>query len=236
MVEKATLTVIAGDNKDKTLKVDFNPQSLKVNHHTTGSSGKSNRGKQSQTQGANQQQTGYSTDLSMELLFDTTESGDDVREKTLQIVAMIRPEVQPKPDQSGPQAPNVRFQWGKFLFEGNIQSLDETLEFFSEQGVPLRASVNLTLNGVSPQRTDINALLDALSRSLSAAIGALTGAAVGTTPLTLAQAGDTLQNLAGRVGNSASWKDIANANNIDNPRLIPPGTVLNLNVSKKIGS
>jgi len=248
MVAKAKLIVIEGDNEKAELEVDFNPQSLKINHRTTGFSGKENRNKQSQTQGAAQQQTGYSTDLSMELLFDTTESGDDVRHKTLQIVAMIRPEVQPKPGQSGPPAPTVKFQWGTFLFKGNIQSMDETLDFFSEQGVPLRATVNLAINGVSSERSNVSALLGTAGIGLSASVGASAGIgfsasaslnagiAVGTTPLTLAQAGDTLQNLAGRVGASVSWKAIANANNIDNPRLMQPGTILNLNASAKIGS
>lgn len=221
---KAKLTVIDGDNKGAELTVDFNPQSLKVTHRTTGDSGKTARGKQSQTEGASQQQTGYATDLSMELLFDTTESGDDVRRKTLQLVAMIRPEIQTSPGQSGPPAPIVQFSWGTFLFEGNIQSMDEALDFFSEEGVPLRATVSLSINGVSKQRIDVSALVGSF------------GSAVGTTPLTLTQAGDTLQSLVGRAGASASWQAIARANNIDNPRLVQPGTILNLNAGTIVGS
>ena len=67
------------------------------------------------------------------------------------------------------------------------------------------------------------------SASLSAGID------VGTTPLTLAQAGDSMQALAGRAGLDASWKAIAAANNIDNPRAILAGTPIHLNASVSAG-
>jgi LysM repeat protein len=51
---------------------------------------------------------------------------------------------------------------------------------------------------------------------------------VGTTPLTLSAAGDTVQSIAAQAGTSVSWKVVAAANNIDNPRLLAPGTVLDL--------
>jgi hypothetical protein len=39
----------------------------------------------------------------------------------------------------------VRFEWGTIRFEGFAEGYKETLDFFSIDGVPLRASVNLTL-------------------------------------------------------------------------------------------
>src|SRR5438270_4156567 len=120
--------------------------------------------------------------------------------------------------------------------------MTETIDFFSDKGVPLRSTVKLSINGVEIDRADPSVFSASAGLGASASVGlsAGTGAgftasaslsagiALGTTPLTLAQAGDTLQNLAGRVG--ADWRAIASANNIDNPRLIQPGTVLNLNV------
>lgn len=66
--------------------------------------------------------------------------------------------------------------------------------------------------------------------SASAGISASAGvsASVGTTPLTLSAAGDTVQGIAAQAGSSVSWKVLAAANNIDNPRILPPGTVLDL--------
>ena len=39
----------------------------------------------------------------------------------------------------------MRFQWGSFLFEGVMDSMDETLEFFSADGRPLRAKVSISI-------------------------------------------------------------------------------------------
>jgi hypothetical protein len=40
----------------------------------------------------------------------------------------------------------VLFQWGQLKFKGIAESYRETLDFFSADGVPLRATVNLTLS------------------------------------------------------------------------------------------
>lgn len=133
--------------------------------------------------------------------------------------------------------------------------LNETFDFFSESGVPLRSTVKITMTEQPLQRIDPKQLGSALANSgigLSASAGASVGGSagigfsagaslsagisVGSAPLTLAQAGDSLQALAGRAGLNASWKAIATANNIDNPRSIPPGTPLNLNVSVSAGA
>ncbi len=178
----------------------------------------------------------------MELLFDTSQSGDDVRNMTLAISKMMQ-----VPDQNN--APNVQFSWGTFVFTGIIQSMDETLDLFSERGVPLRATVRLSMSGVDldPQKTGIGAgfgIGASISAGFSAGVGASAGfsaeaginagIAVGTTPLTLSQSGDTLQSLTGRAGISGSWKAVASANNIDNPRQVDPGTVLNLSASASL--
>src|SRR5260370_29851538 len=107
--------------------------------------------------------------------------------------------------------------------------MNETIDLFSEQGKPLRATVNLSMSGVALERDKKNNSGGGTGSMVGASLGG--GAAIGTTPLTLSQAGDTLQNLVGRLARGGSWKAIANVNNIDNPRLIQPGTVLNLNVT-----
>ena len=62
--------------------------------------------------------------------------------------------------------------------------------------------------------------------SAGASVGVSASAGIGTTPLTLSQSGDSLQSLSARAGGGASWKAVAAANGIDNPRLVPPGTVI----------
>ena len=48
---------------------------------------------------------------------------------------------------AGKGPPAVRFVWGEFRFDGHIEALEETLDFFSPDGRPLRARVALSLRG-----------------------------------------------------------------------------------------
>jgi Contractile injection system tube protein len=81
-----------------------------------------------------------SAQLSMDLVFDTTDTGRDVRLDTGEIVKLLSPDAKAK------KAPRmVEFSWGSYSFTGVIEQYKETLDFFSADGVPLRASVSLTL-------------------------------------------------------------------------------------------
>lgn len=240
-----------------TVVAQFNPQTLQVTYRSTGTDGSNVVDKKAHSSGAPKQQTGSIAEVSFDLLFDTTEKGSDVRQITLRLAAMMRPDIQAREnlDKPAPNTPRVRFSWGTFIFYGQIHSMSETLDFFSESGVPLRSTVKITMTEEPLERIDTKQLGSALASAgigPSASAGSSAGASaepgfsasaslsaginIGTTPLTLAQAGDSLQALAGRAGLSASWKAVAAANNIDNPRLIPPGTPLNLNVSASAGA
>jgi hypothetical protein len=243
VLEMAKLTVVDVNKQPVStpspVTVQFNPQSLSVNYRTSGVIGSENTSTGTNKMGNKAQSTGFSSSLSTELLFDTSQTGDDVRKQTLAIAAMLQ-----LPNQSS--APTVQFSWGTFVFIGIIQSMDETLDLFSERGVPLRATIRLSMSGtdLEQQKPDTaggggagigfsaSASFSAgASAGFSASASVNAGVAVGTTPLTLSQAGDTLQSLTGRAGISGSWKAVASANGIDNPRQMDPGTVLNLNAS-----
>jgi Contractile injection system tube protein len=114
------------------VKVHFNPASLQ---YTV-----SNK---EQGQGAKKKQhvSETSAQLSMDLVFDTTDTGGDVRLDTGKIVKLLSPDAKAK------KAPRmVEFSWGSYSFTGVIEQYKETLDFFSAGGVPLRASVSLTLS------------------------------------------------------------------------------------------
>lgn len=219
---KAYLEVVTGVNKGQKVIVHFNPQSLKVHYETSGVTGSELLRQQTEEQGKPAQPTGFTSTLTLDLVFDTTQNGQDVRNTTLVLAHML----QPARDNSNPKAPLgvslVRFCWGSFLFNGNITSMDETLDFFSEQGIPLRATVNLSMNSVA---LDTNTTNDQTSST-----AAQTNTGVGTNALTLSQTGDSVQNLTGRAGIGNNWPAVASANNIENPRLLPTGTILDLNV------
>ena len=73
----------------------------------------------------------------MDLVFDSTHTGEDVRIDTKKIAKFMDPEDE--------VPPVVKFKWGTFIFQGMAEKYKETIDFFSASGVPLRASINLTM-------------------------------------------------------------------------------------------
>ena len=116
------------------VKVHFNPVSLQYSV--------SNSLKE-EGQGKNKKQfiTQTTAKLTLDLVFDTTGDGSDVRLATQQIAAFMDPEQQQGKD----VAKVVRFEWGSYKFQGMIESFKETIDFFSPEGVPLRSTVNLSM-------------------------------------------------------------------------------------------
>lgn len=235
------------------LTVDFDPKSLALSYNPTGPTPGSTTTPSGTWSEGPAQQTGLTTSLTVDLTFDTSTTGDSVQGKTDQLVRLTRP-VAPAASQQGnaPARKVVRFNWGTFLFYGTVSSMSQTIDFFSEEGVPLRAAVHLSLSEVSPRDPDsaqgggagtgsgAGAGASAgfgLSASFGASAGLTAGASlsasasVGTTAVTLAQSGDTVQAIAARAGGQTSWKAVASANGIDNPRLVLPGTVIDASAS-----
>ncbi len=200
-------------NKETKVEVHFNPQTLKLKFANQNTGG-------DQPNGASAQNVGNLTsDLSVELLFDTTEEGSDVRELTKKVAYFIMPK-----EEGNRTPPRTRFQWGSLVFEGIADALEETLDYFSAEGVPMRATLSLTLKS-----DNIVFLIDKIKGNgrSPAQPGEGTGT---TTPLQAARPGDSITSMAGRAGLSANWKAIAAANNIDDPLRLEAGALLNLKV------
>lgn len=90
--------------------------------------------------------------LDVELLFDTTHDGSDVRSATAALRALavatgITAPASGQQQQANGSLPKAFFHWGTTCFEGLIESLTETLDFWSSDGVPLRASITLSMKG-----------------------------------------------------------------------------------------
>jgi hypothetical protein len=204
--------------RGEAVKVHFNPETLKVTYSNTIAGGD-----QAGT-GAQQYVSKSSTKLSVELWFDASarEGAGDVRADTQKVLYFFKPIRQG----DGMAPPPVRFKWGSFLFEGVMDSMDETLEFFSADGRPLRAKVSISIS-----RQDIQ-----LSQPAAASSG---GGVPGTTPRTQAKAGDSLQGMIGRDRGSGAgaegWQAVAAANGIENPRRLEPGTFVDLKAGSRIG-
>ena len=66
--------------------------------------------------------------------------------------------------------------------------------------------------------------------------GAGGAAPPGTTPLTQAPAGSTVQGLADAQGKGNNWQAIAAANGIENPRMLQPGQLLDMTIGTSGGA
>jgi hypothetical protein len=209
-------------NPEQTVQVQFNPESLKVSFANQNAGGDQRGGSAVQFVGAG------TTKLSMQLWFDSAlplpdgnmaEQGD-VRKLTEKVVYFIKP--QPVEGEDRWRPAGVRFLWGTFKFDGVVNSMDETLEYFSEDGVPLRASVSLNISSQMIQfqfgdqqatRTEGN------------------NGSPGQQPLVTTQEGDSAPQVAARTtGDPNEWQPMARGNNIERPHQIPAGTMINPNL------
>jgi hypothetical protein len=137
-----------------------------------------------------------------------------VRVKTEQIFNFMKPTPGTGKNKKQFIPPGVRFHWGSFLFDGIVDSMDENLEFFSSSGVPMRATVSLSMS----------------QQELKFQRGEAGEEAAGTSAFEEARAGDSVQQMAAKAGNP-DWKGVALANGIENPRLLAPGTLVNMSAT-----
>lgn len=159
-IEKATLFTVSGpiDNPkrgSKSIKVMFNPTTLKV---TLANSLKENE--RSGNTRAAQYVDKSSSSLSVELVFDSSMDTDegtiseagklkeidtskDVRKFTGAIANEFMK--QEKVGDKNAEPKRCMFVWGTFAFVGIMESFDETLDFFSWEGTPLRATVAIKM-------------------------------------------------------------------------------------------
>jgi nucleoid-associated protein YgaU len=167
---------------------------------------------------------GQNERLSLELLFDTTDSGmgdgarpvTDLTEPLHQLV-----KVQPKTH----AAPVVRVTWGQQIsFKAVAESVQQRLVLFSAQGVPLRAIVTVAFREYRTLEEQLNELnLQSADRTRRLAV----------------RRGDSLARIAAReYGDPRLWREIADSNPAAaaNPLRLRPGDVLVLPPVDQVGS
>ncbi|HSL55543.1 MAG TPA: hypothetical protein VK868_14165 [Pyrinomonadaceae bacterium] len=223
-LEKAELRELDAEfkneiNTEKKCQVQFNPETLKVSFANQVAT-PSGAGDQQGTP-ARQFVGAGTTKLSLQLWFDVTApmppeqtKEQDVRKLTAKVAYFITPK--PEGDKFVP--PAVRFIWGSFQFDGIMESMEESLEFFSSDGRPLRASI--TINLTQQKITEF---------TFRATAGPGATPSPGTRPLTPAPQGKSVQNMADSQGKGDNWQAIASANGIENPRLLQPGQLVDMN-------
>jgi hypothetical protein len=226
--ERGKLIPVSGNNNtpdmENAVDVQFNPVSLKVTL--------SNTLKENQRNGnsrAAQFVDKSSSTLAVELLFDTTfidtgegeaqndiEQGSDVRDQTKKIAERFIQPVEAGDEMEAPK--RCLFQWGSFEFVGMVENYEETLDYFSKEGRPLRAKVVLRLKEDRyqfRQRSEGVAAAEQDTPTLSPTGNSESGNSQNTNPV---PGGSTGAN---------NWRDTALYNGIENPRL-PSASLLAL--------
>jgi hypothetical protein len=240
-LKKAILREISWDSRQDPIdgphwvEVQFNPESLKLALSNQNASGDQRGGSAIQYVGAG------TSKLSFDLWFDVTGlPGGDVRDLTNEVVFFMTPKATDEADKFIP--PGVRFLWGSFLFEGIMDSLSEDLEYFSEDGRPLRAKLAISMSrqeirfeeGRQQGGSGLGTQASSGRRQPSAARRRTGGGgrAKSTSRGSNQQVrdGDTVPGLAGE-----DWPAVAAANGIENPLDLEPGTILDLGDGHSLG-
>jgi hypothetical protein len=187
------------------VNVHFNPVSLQ---YTVAN-------QMQQQGGGTQQHVASSTGkLSVDLIFDTTHTGGDVRVETAKVAALMKPG-------DDHLVPTFTFEWGAYKFEGTMEGYRETLDFFSPDGVPLRASLSLSLAA-----TDAQVFVggDASKTwNVTGELAPMNTVEVPPTPLA-ARGGLSMSpaGLAAMAGNPRAARALAAANGVENLRFGAP--------------
>ena len=115
--EPASFETLTGERV--VVAVHFNPASLQYTvSNTLKEEGKGAKKKQYVSQ--------TTAKLTMDLVFDTTDTGEDVRVTTNKMARLLQPVAAGK-DKNVP--PTVKFGWGAYAFTGLVEQYKETLDF-----------------------------------------------------------------------------------------------------------
>ena len=151
--------------------------------------------------------------LSMQLFIDTTEPQmmagtlvTDASEAVTKVTNLLAV-------QSGTKAPPlVRIDWGTLHFVGVLLSARVRYLLFNYKGKPLRATVDITVREYKP---------------ITVQVKQAAGPSPEQTKTRTIKQGETLSQIAAQeYGDASKWRQIAEANKIDDPRKVPAGKVL----------
>lgn len=194
------------------VKFQFNPDQLQLsrsaNWHTEPAV--------AYTRGAPPKFTGSEpAQLQLEVFLDRSgdPSSNDVQQQ-VELLLSCCEVTQQSISAKAPSPPWVKFSWGSFStvqFVAYVTSVSATYTLFSPSGIPIRATCSLSLTEVSTA-----------TKGQNPTSGALSARRVHRTV-----AGDSLASLAWReYGDATRWRVIAEANGIDDPMRLRPGTEL----------
>jgi Contractile injection system tube protein/LysM domain len=171
---------------------------------------------------------GQAEKLTLDLFFDTTDRGMDAGAKSVttltdnfySLVKMQSDTHAPPicsfawhdPSFPGANLPPAYAQQKRLLFRCIVESVSQKFTLFSPQGIPLRATLTVTLReykALDQQLKELNLQSPEHTRAY------------------VVQRGDTLSGIAGKLYDApAEWRRLATENRITDPRRFAPGRVL----------
>lgn len=207
---KAKIIVMdKNESQIKTLTVLFNPNKYTIKKSSNFNSAQINNEDNPTLQFLN----GEVSTLDMELFFDTYHQRDasskqyeDVRKYTDEIQKLLYIY------SDDHQPPVCLVSWGSLAFKGYLVDLTEEYVMFSNEGIPVRANLKVTFKG----HTSMKDQMQSASKQ-----------SADRTKERVISEGDQLWSLSQKeYGDSNKWRDIARANNIQNPRKLKSGQKL----------
>lgn len=205
-LEKVTIKVLEGTNKDMEIKAQFNPEEYTINKDNNVAV----QGIPGLPAPLLQYVNGNLRTLDMELFFDTWDSKDaskkDVRGKTNPVVGLM------DIDSELHAPPRLNVSWASLQLDCVLVKVSQKFIMFAETGHPVRARLSCTFNEVIDPEQEIKR-----SNKQTADY----------TKVHIVAAGETLSAIAARFYNDPQlWRAIAAANEIDDPRAVMAGDSL----------
>jgi LysM repeat protein len=150
---------------------------------------------------------GGSESLTVQALVDTSDTLENVRTSYVDAIRNLM-----RPDSREHAPPIVRFVWDESVFTGVLEKLDVNYVLFRQDGVPLRAQLDITLKEFRPAAQQV---MDPPRSSPS------------VEKSYVVRRGDTLSSISAAVYRRPdAWRELARANGITDPRDLKPGRVL----------
>lgn len=194
----------------KTITALFNPNQITISKNVQWRL----KPKPESDTGKTQFTSGEPATLNLELFFDTYESGTDVRNHTKEIFSLTT--VQEHGELHRP--PLCKIAWGTFDLSDTfdcqwvLTSLNQRFSLFLSDGTPVRATLGCSFRQWRGDEIEAK-LLDKKSSDVA--------------KTRILKSGETLTGIAAEEYNDpAMWRPIAQANQIDNPLVLPVGKVL----------
>jgi hypothetical protein len=166
---------------------------------------------------------GQNEKITFELFYDTTEKGmvdnvTDVRTQTVKVYDLLK--ILPKTH----APPRCKLRWGTggqlFSFGSSLdprcvlESVTEEFNLFSPDGVPLRARLNVTFREY---------------KTIEEQVKENPRHSADRTKVVTVRRGQTLALISWQqYGDATQWRRLADANGLDNPRLLSPGASLRI--------